>query len=185
MRKLFSSSRKFTLAVLILALGLAFIPASSTFAAGLISGTIPPANDTIGNARMERMWAHAKRVYDREGFLLSMTDGFITRVQNLIDKAKSNGWDVSVVQSALNAFDSVIPAASAAHLPGAAIITSHAGFDLQGKVTDRTAAIGSINSLVQVIKDTHTAMNGTGKALKDAVKAFHEAHPSAQTPISP
>jgi hypothetical protein len=185
MRILFSFSRKFTLAILILAFGLALIPASSAFAAGSSSGITPPANDTIGNGRLERMWAHAKRVYDREGFLLSLTDGFITRVQNLIDRAKTNGWDVSAVQSALNAFDSVIPAASAAHLPGAAILTGHAGFDSQGKVADRTAAIGSINSLEQVIRDTHAAMNGTGKALKDAVRAFREAHQSDQTTVSP
>ena len=79
------------------------------------------------------MWAHARRVYDREGISPFLTDGFTTRVQNLIDSAKTNGRDVSAVQSALNAFDFVIPATSTAHLPGAAILTGYAGFDFKAR----------------------------------------------------
>ena len=80
------------------------------------------------------------------------------------------------MQTALNAFTSVIPAAQTAHAQGAVIISSHNGFDSSGKVTDRTTAIETVKALAQVLKDTRTAMNGTGKALHEAAKAFRDAH---------
>jgi hypothetical protein len=106
-------------------------------------------------------------------------------VQTLIDKASAKGFDTSAIQAALNALSAVIPAVQVAHAPGAAIITSHAGFDATGKVTDRTTAIATAKSLAQVLKDTRTAMNGTWKALHEAVKALRQAHPKpATTPAS-
>jgi hypothetical protein len=185
MRKLFSFSKKFALVFTILAIGLAAVPASGALAAGLSSASTPPANDSLSSFRLEKMWSRAQRVYDRQGFLLSLTDGVISRAQNLIDRATANGWDFSAVQTALNAFESVIPAANAAHLPGAAIIAGHNGFSPEGKVTDRGAAIDTINSLVQVLQNTRSAMKGTGAALKEAVRTSRAAHPETQVTPTP
>ncbi|MDP2994951.1 MAG: hypothetical protein Q8N46_07500 [Anaerolineales bacterium] len=102
-----------------------------------------------------------------------------------MDKANQKGWDTSTFQAALNAFAAVIPAAQSAHDPGAAIIASHNGFDADGKVTDRAAAFKTVKALSQVLKDTRTAMNGTGQALREAVKAFRDAHRPAQAPATP
>jgi hypothetical protein len=185
MRKLFSFSKKFALVFAILAIGLAAVPASGALAAGFKTGNTPPANDSLSNGRLDKMWARAQRVYNRQGFLLSLTGGFISRVQVLIDRATANGWDFSAVQSALNAFEEVIPAANTAHEPGAAIIAAHNGFGPDGKVTDRTAAIATINSLAQVIQNTRSAMNGTGAALKEAVRTFRANHPATQVTPTP
>ncbi len=185
MRQLISFTKKFALVTLILAVGLAVIPSSAAFAAGLPNGTTPLTNEIVSNVRLEEIWARSQRVYDRQGFLLSLTNGLIAKVQNLIDRAEAKGWDTSAIQTALNAFDSVIPAANAAHLPGAAIIASHDGFNLEGMVTDRNAAIETVKSLVQVLKYTRTVMNGTGLALRDALKTFRDAHPSNQVTPTP
>lgn len=185
MIKLASYFKKITLAILVLTLGLVALPTSGAFAAGLQDQTTPPANQALSNVRLEQAWARAQMVYHRQGSLLSLADGFIARAQNLIDKANGKGWDTSAVQAALDAFKSVIPAAKAAHLPGEAIIDNHNGFTSDGKVTDRAAAIATTQSLFQVIKDTRTAMNGTGRALRDAIKAFREAHHPGQAPVTP
>ncbi len=129
------------------------------------------------NSRLEKVWAREQAIYQREGNRLANASNFIARVQTLIDKANQKGWDTSSVQAALNALSAVIPAVQAAHDPGAAIIASHAGFDANGKVTDRTTAIATAKSLAQVLKDTRIAMNGTGKALRAAIRAFRDAHP--------
>ena len=177
MSKLTPFFKKFALAALVLAIGLAVLPAASASAAGLQDPTNPPNNQPAANgARLERAWARAQAVYQRQGNRLDRADAFIAKIQTLIDKATAKGWDTSAVQAALDAFNAVIPAAEAAHAPGAAIIASHNGFDADGKVTDRAAAIDSLKALVQVIKDTHTAMNGTGQALRDTIKAFRAAH---------
>ena len=177
MFKLIPFIKKITLAALVLAIGLAVLPTFGASAAGLDNQTALPSNQAVNNTRLEQVWARAQAVYQRQGDRLSKADTFIARVQSLIDKATAKGWDTSAVQDALDALTAVIPAVQAAHDPGAAIIASHNGFDASGKVIDRTAAIATAKSLVQVLKDTRTAMNGTVKELHDAVKAYRQAHP--------
>lgn len=181
MLKMNALLKKIALAVLVLAIALAVFPISGASAAGLNSQTNLPA----GNPRLEKLWARQQHVYQREGTRLENSSQHIARAQALIDKAKAKGWDTSAVQTALNALSAVIPAAQAAHNPGAAIIASHAGFDAAGKVTDQTTAIATTKALAKVLQDTHTAMNGTGKALREATKAFRAAHPRPTTPPTP
>jgi hypothetical protein len=185
MFKLIPFFKKFALSVMVLAIGLAALPASAAAAAGLPDPITPPANRKANGARLEHVWARAQTVYQRQGYRLAKTSDFIAGAQIMIDKAKQKKWDTSAVQAALDAFAAVIPAAQAAHDPGAAIIASHNGFDADGIITDRPAAIATVKALGQVLKDTRLAMDGTGQALREAVKAFREAHKPAQAPTNP
>ena len=181
MFKITALFKKIALAVLVLALGLAVFPLTGASAASLNSQTYAQPNNT----RLENIWVREQAVYQRQTNNLANATTFIARVQTLIDKANGKGFDTSAIQAALNALSAVIPAVQAAHDPGAAIIASHAGFDTAGKVTDRTTAIATAKSLAQVLKDTRTAMNGTLKALRDAAKAFRQAHPHPATTPKP
>jgi hypothetical protein len=185
MSKLILFFKKFALAALVLAIGLVALPAASASAAGLQDQTTPPANQPANNVRLEHIWARAQAAYQRQGDRLAKVDEFLTKAQSLVDKANQKGWDTSAVQAALNAFGAVIPTAQAVHDPGAAIIASHNGFDANGKVTDRAVAIETVKALSQVLKNTRAAMNGTGQALREAVKAFRDAHRPAQAPTTP
>ena len=184
MSKLIPFFKKFVFAALALAIGLAVLPVSSVFAADIQDQTTPPNDQTASYPLVEHAWSRLQIAYDRESNRLATVNGFLSKAQSLIDKAAQKGWDTSVVQAALNAFASVIPAAQAAHEPGAAIIASHSGFDATGKVTDRVAAAETVKALALVLKNTHAAMNGTGLALRDAVKAFREAHKPSQVSTS-
>ena len=172
--------KKFALAALVLAILLAAFPFAGASAAGLNGQT----NVQPDNTRLENLWARQQATYQRQSDRLANTSTFIARVQTLINKANAKGWDTSTVQAALNALSAVIPAVQAAHAPGAAIIASHTGFDASGKVTDRTTAIVTVRSLAQVFMNTRVALNGTWKALRDAIQAFRQAHPHPATPPS-
>ena len=226
MSKLVPFFKRFSLAALVLAIGLTALPASAASgvvpvsargAAGLQAETTPPANRPANgvvpvpgrggvvpvpayhivpagypetrtgrdNKRLEQIWARAQTAYLRQSDRLAKADEFITNAYSLIDKANQKGWDTSVVQVTLNAFTAIIPTAQAAHNPGAAIIASHNGFNADGKVTDRAVAVETVKALGQVLKDTRLAMNRTGQALREAVKAFRNAHRPAQAPATP
>ena len=185
--------KKLALAALVLTVGLASLPASSASAACLQDETTPPANQSVygmipvpaqDNARLEQIWARKQLTYLRQGDRLAKSGELLTRAQLLIDRANQKGWNTSAVQAALNAFAAVIPAAQAAHDLGAAIIASHYGFDANGTVTDRAEAVESVKALAQVLKNTRAAMNSTGLALREAVKAFRDAHKPTQPPAS-
>jgi hypothetical protein len=172
--------KKIALAVLVFAIGLAAIPAVGASAAGLPTQSTPPPANQPGTSGLEQAWARVQASYLRESARLGKANEFIGKVQSLIDKANLKGWDTSAVQAALDALTAVIPAAQTAHDPGAAIISSHNGFDASGKVTDGAPAIETVKALAQVLKDTRTAMNGSGKALHEVVKAFRDAHHPGQ-----
>jgi hypothetical protein len=48
-------------------------------------------------------------------------------------------------------------------------------------VTDRTQAIATVKALQQVLKDTRTAMDGTGRALLQALRDLRAAHKPTPT----
>ena len=176
--------KKFTLVFLTLVIGLIALPTASVIAAGDQPQTTAVAPQTANNLRLELVWERAQLAYQRQGWLLGRAAAIITRAQDLIDLANQKGWDTSAVQSALNAFSAVIPTAETAHLPGATIMAVHAGFTPSGNVTDRTTAVETVRSLVQVLKDTRTALNGTGRALRSAIQAFRDAHQPVEAPVN-
>jgi len=176
---------KAVLVTVVLALGLAAFPLSGVAAAGLEAPATPPTTPVAASKpdypRLERLWKLEQARYQREENLLSKTDGFIARIQTLLDKASQKGWDVSAVQAALDAFAGAIPAAQAAHVPGEAIIRTHSGFNANGEVTNREKAVETVKALAQVLKDTRAAMNGTVRALWQAIREFKQQHPRTGT----
>jgi hypothetical protein len=188
-----SPFKKVALVFLVFAIGLALHPAAGVSAASLQDAfpvtESPLAGKTVSvssrsDLRLERIWSRRRTAFQLQGNRLNRADDIITRAQSLIDKANQKGWDTSAVQAALDAFQAVIPAAQAAHDPGITIIADHKGFDANGKVTDHVVALETVQSLDKVLKDTHTAMNRTGQALLEAIRAFHTAHHPTPAPTA-
>jgi hypothetical protein len=174
--------RKTILFALVLVLGMAAMPFASVSAAGEYDPTPPPQpSGQLRTERLERAWARQLRVYERMG----RTDVFIQKVQKLIDRAKTNGKDVSAVQAALDAFKAAARDAQPIYESIKGILNSHQGFDSNGKVTDPEKAKETVTALHEKFKEIHDAMSGTGKALHEAIKAFRQANPRPQqTPTS-
>jgi hypothetical protein len=172
MKTLFSKTILFAL---IAALGLAAIPIVSVSAAGEYDPT-PPPQGQISNERLERAWARQLRIYERMG----RTDEFVERVQQLIDRAEESGKDASAVQAALDAFEAALKDAQPIYESANGIVHSHQGFDENGKVTDPEQAQETVQAMRQKFEEIKTAMNGTRKALHEAIKAFREANPRPQ-----
>ncbi len=172
MKKLF---KKTILFALVAALGLASLPLVSVSAAGPTSTPVPPQGQ-LSNERLERIWARQLRIYER----LGRADDLVQRIQNLIDRAKAKGKDVSVVQSALNAFEAALKTAQPIYESTKGIVNSHQGFDDSGKVTDPVKAQETVLAMRGKFKEIRDALNGTGRALRDAIRAFREANPRPQ-----
>jgi hypothetical protein len=181
MKKITQLFKKFTLVFLVLVVVMAAIPLADASAAGLNEEPAPTANGST-NFRLEKGWHQQQRVYQRQERLLDEADNFIQRINNLIDRAEEKGWDISSVQAALDDFTAAIPAAQASHEKGAAIIASHAGFNANGQVVDRTQAVETVKALAQVIKDSRTSMDGSAQALHKALRDFRLTHHPVKNP---
>ncbi len=165
--------KKTILFALVAALGLASLPLVSVAAQSAASTPVPPPLGQLSNERLERVWARQLRHYERFG----RANEFVDRVQLLIDRAKANGKDVSAVQSALDAFKAALKNAQPIYESTKGIVNSHQGFDDNGKVTDPALAQETVLAMHAKFKEIRDALNGTGKALRDAIKAFRAANP--------
>jgi len=175
MKQLF---KKTILLSVIVALAVASLPFVSVSAAGADDQSTPPQ---VSNERLETIWARQLRAYER----MSHTDEFVAKVQKLIDRAKENGKDVSAVQAALDAFEVQVKEAHPIYESAKGIINSHQGFDSGGNVTDPEKAKETVKAMHEKLKEIRETMDGTGKALKEAIKAFREANPRPEkTPAS-
>ncbi|GAB4448860.1 MAG: hypothetical protein OHK0041_09660 [Anaerolineales bacterium] len=177
--------KKTVLFALIAALAAASLPLAGVLAAG--EGDPLPPQGEVSNERLERIWARQLRLYQRLGNGFDRADDFIKRVQSLIDKASANGKDVSAVQAALDAFEEALKDAHPLYESARGIVNSHQGFDENGKVTDPEKAKETVRAMGDKLKEIKAAMNGTGQALHEAIKAFRETNPRPkETPtVSP
>jgi hypothetical protein len=175
--------KKTMLLALVAALTVASLPFASVSALGVDDPKPPKPDGQVTNEKLEQVWARQQSAYAKIGKGFDRDDEFTGKVQKLIDRAKENGKDVSAVQAALTAFEAAIKQAHPVYESGKGIINSHQGFDASGKVTDPEKARETVRAMGEKLKEIKAAMNGTGKALHEALKAFREANPRpAKTP---
>ena len=175
--------RKMVLLAIVGALGMAALPFVSASAAGEFDPPVPPAGrEQVSNQRLERVWTRQLRVYERIGNGFERKDTFTERVQRLIDRASQNGKDISAVQAALDVFEAALKDAHPIYESTQRIVNSHQGFDANGQVTDPVQAQETVQAMHEKLTEIKDAMNGTGRALREAIRAFREANPPAQQP---
>lgn len=162
--------KKMTLAVLVAMLAVAAMPLAPVFA----QDENPPREVT--NEQLEKAWAYQLKLYERLGRVFEDTDARLAKAQELIDKATARGKDTSTLQSALTAFSDAVERSRADYNEIKRLITTHAGFDTNGKVADATQAQTTVQEVRAKLQELKTSMNGTGKALRAAVQAFREAN---------
>jgi hypothetical protein len=166
--------KKTLLIALVTALAVASLPLANVSAQ---EGGPPALQGQVSNERLEKVWARQLRLYERLGNGFERSDAFVEKAQALIDKAGANGKDVSAVQSALDAFKAAIKNAHPVYESARGIVNSHQGFDSNGKVTDPEKAKETVKAMGEKLKEIKDAMDGTGRDLREAIRAFREANP--------
>jgi hypothetical protein len=166
--------KKTTMAVLAAALAFAAFPMTSALAQGAGS----PGRE-VTNEKLEQAWAHQLKIYEKIGKGFEDTDGQISKIQGRLDKASAGGKDVSAIQAAFDAFAAALKSGKPTYDSISAIVNSHGGFDANGKVTDAAQAKATVQEMHTQMQELKSAMNGTGKALFEALKAFRAANKPA------
>jgi hypothetical protein len=178
---------KFMLVLAIAAIAIGALPTAAYAAPAFDDPQPGQGNDKEQRLahRLEDAFARQQERYNRALEMQAKTGEMITRVQGLIDKANAQGLDASAVQSALDAFKAALPNAKTALDQVGASLNAHAGFDDKGKVTDLKTAAETVKSIRQGFASAHEALGGSGKALREAVRAFVEANKGTLKPANP
>ena len=85
------------------------------------------------------------------------------------------------LQAALDAFKEALKEAHPVYESAKGILNSHQGFDADGKVTDREKAIETVKELRDKMQEVRGIIGEPGKALREAIKTFRDAHRPADT----
>ncbi len=173
-----SFSRAATIAAMS-ALALVSLSAQPAYAQAPVVTPTPPAP---AGTRLQLAWAREQRVYARFGTFFGKVDERIARVQDLIDRAKANGGDVSAVQAALGAFRAAVKEARPIYEGGKGIVASHQGFDDGGNVTDFVAAIETVQEMRAKLVEIRQIIRPAAVTLRQAVRDFRQANHPVPTP---
>ena len=156
----------------------AAIPGLSPVASSVAT---PPAA-TPSYPRLRQAWAREQRVYDRLTRFYNNIDAREQRAQELIDRAKANGKDVSALQSALDAFEAAVQQAQPIFESTKGIVASHQGFDANGNVTDPLKAFATVLDMHTKLQDVRQTILPSARALREAIRDFRAANPPVATP---
>jgi len=173
--------KKTLLLALVMALGVGGLSVFGVSAAGSNDPTTPPPHGEMTNERLEQIWSKQLRAYE----ILGKTEEFIGKARQLTEHAAQNGKDVAAVQAALDAFADAANNAKPIYASAQSIVDAHAGFDENGKVTDAEQAKETVRAMGEKLKEIKETIGGSGKALRDEIRAFREANPRPEQMPTP
>lgn len=178
--------KKTRVAACILALGFASLPMVGAHALTVSNPITAPTPTSTpphkGTIRLEQVWIREQAIYGKLTTFFADIDQRITRWQQLINKAKANGKDISALQTALDNFSGAVNQAQPIYQGTIGIVSSHPGFDQNGSVTDQVQALSTVKDLGGKFLEIHQLLSDPGKALRDAFTAFRLANLPASTP---
>jgi predicted nucleic acid-binding Zn-ribbon protein len=136
----------------------------------------------LRGAALDKAFAAEQTRLDRQSTNLDKADNAVSKVQALIDQWSAKGVDVSFLQTLLSTFQNQIAAARGAHNTAQGILSSHAGFDANGKVTALDIARQTVQSARNAMQD---AANQIGQSLRDlgqGLRTWRSEHRPTPTP---
>lgn len=132
--------------------------------------------------RLERLYQREQNVLENEDTRLTKANDAVARAQQFIADQKSKGRDTSTVESALATFQSSIATAKTYHDSAAAALSSHAGFDANGKVTDVQQARSTLRTAGVAEQQFHLTIRRATVDLLTIIRQFRLANLS--TPVA-
>ena len=166
-----------TLSWRLVALVLAFSMVAVLFAG------VSPAFAQSGTPRLPAGANALQRAYQREQKWLTLQtdnlkrgDQVATRLQTFIDNQNGKGKDTTKLAAALAAAKTQLADAHSAHDAAAALLSTHAGFDNSGKVTDLAQARQTLTSAVQSLWKSHRTLCQALRDMRVALRTYRQAN---------
>jgi len=157
----------FTLSAL-LAFGSVFAAAPAT---AFAAAATPPTN-----AQLSLAYKHDQGWLQKQQTNLGKANGLVPAIQNLMTEAQSQSIDTTALSAALATFQAQLVTAGSSHTTAANVLAVHHGFDGNGSVIARTAALQTVHDATQSLKDAHGVLVQSMKDLLTAVQTFENTN---------
>lgn len=169
--------------VTVIALGMLFLPSQSAHAGGadapqlIVTRTpIAPLAKDAAEAALSNLFKREQNWVNQQAAHLQKSAQIAGTTQKLIDAAKAEGQDVSVLEAALAQFNATIAGAQADHDQAAGIVASANGFDGSGNVTDLNSARQTVESARLALHSAHIAIAQATNELAKVLNEWKNSH---------
>ena len=171
--KVFTGMMSGAAAMMIGVAGIGAVPAFAQTATPPATTPSPSAKDKSAkiDGKLEKIYAREQQALAKQQQHLGKANELIAKANDKITKFQGEGKDVSALQTALNTFKSQVADAQTQHDTAAKILSAHAGFGTDGKVTDDAAARQTVKDAAQSLRDAHRVLR---QARHDAIKSARQ-----------
>jgi len=136
-----------------------------------------PSGEVLENL-YQRALLHAQSMQLR----IDLANKIASRVDELIAKANGEGKDTTALAAALATFKTAISASQASLDTAKATLSTHAGFDANGNVTDADQARATLKSVREAMREAaHTLRQGT-REFRHAFRQWRQANKPTPQP---
>jgi hypothetical protein len=153
-----------------------FLVAAAFVFAGVAWAASPVGQGQVGDAALETLLKREQLAFDGQTARLKAANTIISKTQTWINGLKSAGKNTSALETALATYQGQIASAQADHDAGGSLLSSKAGFDANGKVTDRQAALSTIKSAGKSLRQSHLTLVQSTLDFRDAVRNWRAAN---------
>jgi hypothetical protein len=179
--KIFTYLKKITwkTAIVFSALGMvtttAFVIPDSSIAASATPTPQAEVSATPPYPALTKAFQAEQAILTRQETNLDGTGTLVIKIQSLIDQAKTKNLDITALENALASFQTRIDEARSAHTTASGILSTHAGFNADGSVTDPTAARQTVLDARQSLRQAASIMDQAVRDLRSSITAWRNA----------
>jgi hypothetical protein len=167
-----------------LALLVALVAAGASFGSASAAPSKPvPSNST--NAALSRAYKLEQNRLKVQDVRLKNADKHAGKVDELIAKLKAKGQDTATLEQAIATFRAEIAKARAEWQAASTALSTHAGFDAAGKVTNADQARATLKDAHSHMEQAHLIAHTAYVNLRAAFVAYRKVHREVQEPLAP
>ncbi|MBI2975959.1 MAG: hypothetical protein HY872_04640 [Chloroflexi bacterium] len=153
--------------------------AAFAWAPDAIAATPAPGEDY---SHLEMAYGNAQVALKGQQNRIDLAKQIAANVQTFIDAQKANGKNTSSLDAALANYRAQFASAQTAHDQAASVLSTHAGFDANGTVTDSTQAKQTLRLARDHMRQARTLIASSGRALHAALRVFRQANRPVAAP---
>ncbi|MBN1267893.1 MAG: hypothetical protein JXA25_20545 [Anaerolineales bacterium] len=154
---------KHWLCMVLAAVVLIGIPAAPVYAA-------EPAEE---GEHLETLYQRELDLLEKQAERLAKTDEVVSRVEEYISNQQEQGADTTEAEQALAAFEGALPSIHSYYEEAETILNEHAGFDINGNMTDSVKAFETVSSAGSAQRRFHLNLVQAFKDLRTSLKDSH------------
>jgi hypothetical protein len=168
-----------------LALMIALVAVGMTFGTASAAPGTQDDRPNKGNAALSRMYRVERQRLRLQDARLNRAKEHAAKIDAMIAKLKAKGKDTAALEQAVAAFRAGIDKARAEWQAASDVLTAHAGFDADGKVTNADQARATLKDAHGHMEQAHAIARDAYKSLHTAVLAYRKAHREVHEPRTP